>query len=69
MEEEIKLLAKWTAALWGVYKKYFGLDMKQEHFDRLVDELRRIYKDSGENQLIMDMSMAFANDLERRAAG
>ena len=66
MEKEIKLLAKWTAALWEVYKKYFGMEMKQEHFDALVDELRRIYEDSGENQLVMDMSTAFANDLDRR---
>lgn len=69
MEEEIKLLAKWTAALWEIYKKYFRMEMKREHFYTLVDELRAIWADSGENQLIMDMSIAFANDLERRAAG
>lgn len=67
MEKEIKLLAKWTAALWEVYKKYFGIEMKQEHFYALVDELRAVWADSGENQLIMDMSTAFANDLDRRA--
>lgn len=67
MEEEIKLLAKWTAALWEVYKKYFGLAMKQEHFDALVDELRAVWVESGENDLIEEMAEVFANDLDRRA--
>lgn len=68
MENEIKLLAKWTAALWQTYKKYLQMELDQEHFDVLMEELRAIWEDSGENQLIMDMCTAFANDLDRRNA-
>lgn len=68
MEEEIKLLAKWTAALWQTYKKYVQIRLTAADFEAVVTELRSIWEDSGENQLIMDMAAAFANDLDRRAA-
>ena len=43
-EEEIKLLAKWTAQLWELYKKYLKVDMQQWDFDALIEELGRIRK-------------------------
>lgn len=68
-DEEIKDLAKWTAELWNLYKKYLRVDMQQWDFDRLLDELRRIWEESGHEPLIMDMGLAFADDLDRRCKG
>lgn len=64
--EEIELIAKWTHELWGVYLKFSQTVMNQWDFDRLLDELRRIYEESDQNDLILDMGLAFANDIERR---
>lgn len=66
MEDEIKLLSKWTAALWRTYTKYLRIELDQGHFDTLVEELRAIWEESGEDPLVMDMAAAFANDLDRR---
>ncbi len=65
-EEEIKLLAKWTAQLWELYKKYLKVDMQQLDFDALIEELGRIWENSGREPLILDMGTAFADDIERR---
>lgn len=64
--EEIKLIAKWTAQLWKLYQNFTQTVMNQWDFDRLVEELRRIYEESGCNPLILDMAVAFADDIERR---
>lgn len=64
--EEIKLIAKWTAELWKLYQQYTQTVMQQWDFDRLLDELRRIWEESGCDPLILDMSIAFAKDIERR---
>lgn len=65
-DEEIKLLAKWTAQLWELYKKYLKVDMQQWDFDALIEELQRIWEESGREPLILDMGAAFADDIERR---
>lgn len=64
---EVENLSKWMMQLWQTYMKYLKLEMAAGDFDAVVEELRAIWEDSGENQLIMDMSTAFANDLDRRA--
>lgn len=64
--EDIRLIAKWTAALWKLYQNFMQTKMNQWDFDRLVDELRKIYEDSGCDPLILDMGIAFADDIERR---
>lgn len=66
MIEELKTLAKWTAKLWEIYSKWFGVKMTSADFDTLLEETKRIWEDSGEDQLILDMSAAFMNDLDRR---
>ena len=64
--EEIKLIAQWTAQLWKLYQQAVQTVMNQWDFDNLVDELRKIYEASGCDPLILDMGIAFAEDIERR---
>ena len=64
--EEIKNLAKWTAELWKLYQKCMMTDMQQWDFDALIEELQRIWEESGRDPLILDMGAAFADDIERR---
>ena len=64
--EEIKLIAKWTAQLWTLYQQFTQTRMNQWDFDRLVDEVRKIYEASGCEPVIFDVGMAFMNDIERR---
>ena len=66
-KSEIENLSKWMMQLWQTYMKYLKLEMAADDFDAVMEELRAIWEDSGENQLIMDMCTAFANDLDRRA--
>lgn len=66
-KNEVENLSKWMMQLWQTYMKYLKLEMAAGDFDAVVEELRAIWEDSGENQLIMDMCTAFANDLDRRA--
>ena len=68
-QEEIKLIAKWTAQLWKLYQNFTQTVMNQWDFDRLVEELKRIYEESGCEPLILDMGAAFAADIERRQNG
>lgn len=64
--EEIRNLAKWTAQLWKLYQECTQTVMNQWDFDRLVDEVRKIYEASGCEPVIFDVGMAFMNDIERR---
>ena len=64
--EEIRLLAKYMAEVWKTYCKYLQIDMQQWDWDRLRDELDRIWEESGRNPLILDSEMAYAADIERR---
>lgn len=64
--EEIKLIAKWTAELWKLYQQFTQTVMQQWDFDRLLDELRRIWEESEHDPLILDMSIVFMKDIERR---
>lgn len=66
-KNEVENLSKWMMQLWQTYMKYLKLEMAAGDFDAVMEELRAIWEDSGENQLIMDMCTAFANDLDRRA--
>ncbi len=66
-KSEVENLSKWMMQLWQTYLKYLKLEMAAGDFDAVMEELRAIWEDSGENQLIMDMCTAFANDLDRRA--
>ncbi len=65
-QEEIKLIASWTAQLWKLYQQFTQTYMNQWDFDRLVDEVRKIYEASGCDPLILDIGMGFMNDIERR---
>lgn len=67
--EEIKLLAKWTAQLWKTYLTFTQTVMNEWDFDRLVDEMKAIYEASGCDPLILDMATAFQADIERRQRG
>ena len=67
-KSEVENLSKWMMQLWQTYMKYLKLEMAAGDFDAVMEELRAIWEDSGENQLIMDMCPAFANDLDRRNA-
>lgn len=67
MKSEVENLSKWMMQLWQTYMKYLKLEMAAGDFDAVMEELRAIWEDSGENQLIMDMCTAFVNDLDRRA--
>lgn len=67
-KSEVENLSKWMMQLWQTYMKYLKLEMAAGDFDAVMEELRAIWEDSGENQLIMDMCTAFANDLDRRNA-
>ena len=64
--EEIRLLARWMSKVWKCYVKYMQIDMNQWDWDRLRDELDRIWEESGRNPLILDSEMAYAADIERR---
>lgn len=64
--EEIELIAKWTHELWRVYLKFSQTVMNQWDFDALMDEIRKIWEESGQNDLVFDLGMGFANDIERR---
>lgn len=66
-KSEVENLSKWMMQLWQTYMKYLKLEMAAGDFDAVMEELRAIWEGSGENQLIMDMCTAFANDLDRRA--
>ena len=64
--DELKLLARWMSEVWKTYCKYMQTEMNQWDWDRLRDELDRIWEESGQSELIFDLEMACANDLERR---
>ena len=65
-KEELNLIARWMSEVWQCYCKYMQVDMQQWDWDRLRDELDRIWEASGRNPLILDMAVDFADDIERR---
>lgn len=65
-KEELNMLARWMSEVWKCYVKYMQIDMNQWDWDRLRDELDRIWEESGHNPLILDSEMAYAADIERR---
>lgn len=65
-KEELNMLARWMSEVWKCYVKYMQIDMNQWDWDRLRDELDRIWEESGHNPLILDTEMAYAADIERR---
>lgn len=65
-KEELNMLARWMSEVWKCYVKYMQIDMNQWDWDRLRDELDRIWGESGHNPLILDTEMAYAADIERR---
>jgi len=64
---EIKNLAQWMAALWRAYEKVIMTEITQEDVDAVITEFRRIWETSNRNELIMDMEVAFLDDIGRRA--
>ena len=60
-------LAKWMAALWKAYQKVVMTEITQEDVDGIISEFRRIWEASDRNELIMDMEVAFLDDIGRRA--
>lgn len=66
MIEELKTLAKWTAKLWEIYSKWFGVKMSSEDFDVVLEETKQIWQESHEDPLIEGMAALFVNDLDRR---
>ena len=65
--EERNNLAKWMAALWKAYQKVVMAEITQEDVDAVIMEFRRIWEASNRNELIMDMEVAFLDDIGRRA--
>lgn len=65
-KEEINIIARWMSEVWKCYCKYMQVEMNQWDFDRLRDELDRIWEESGQNELILNMGVAISNDIERR---
>lgn len=65
-KEELNLIACWMSEVWQTYCKYMQVEMNEWDWDRLRDELQRIWEESGRNQLILDVSLAYADDIERR---
>lgn len=65
--EERNNLAKWMAALWKAYQKVVMTEITQEDVDGIISEFRRIWEASNRNELIMDMEVAFLDDIGRRA--
>jgi len=65
--EERNNLAKWMAALWKAYTKTVMTEITQEDVDAVITEFRRIWETSSRNELIMDMEVAFLDDIGRRA--
>lgn len=63
---EIKNLAKWTAELWRQYQLTMTSKMENEDFDKLVEELNRIWEESGKDELIFGIAAAMVDDIERR---
>ena len=69
MSEELKLLSKWTARLWAIYTRFVGIELTDEAADELLELTKQVWTDSGQNELIEDMIVAFTNDIERRNNG
>lgn len=65
-KEEINILAKWMYEVWQTYCKYMQVEMNEWDWDRLSEELERIWVASGRNKLILDVCVAYADDIERR---
>lgn len=65
--EERNNLAKWMAALWKAYQKVVMAEITQADVDAVITEFRRIWEASNRNELIMDMEVAFLDDIGRRA--
>ena len=66
MIPELKNLAKWTARLWDVYQKWFGVKMTSADFDAVMAEVKEIWEASHEDPLIEGMAALFMDDLDRR---
>ena len=66
MNEELKLLSKWTARLWAIYTRFVDIDLTDEAADELLEETKKVWEESDRNELIEDMIVAFTNDIERR---
>lgn len=66
-EKELKDLSRWTAELWKVYQRVVLTKISQEDIDYILAEVKRIWLESGQNELIEDMGIAFLNDIDRRA--
>ena len=43
-KEELNMLARWMSEVWKCYVKYMQIDMNQWDWDRLRDELDRIWE-------------------------
>lgn len=65
-KEELNLIARWMSEVWQTYCKYMQVEMNEWDWDRLRDELERIWEESGRHPLIFDMEMAVQDDIERR---
>lgn len=66
MQEDLKLLSKWTARLWQIYTHYFDIELTDADADELLEQTKQVWEESNENELITDMIVAFTNDIERR---
>ena len=66
-KEEIKNLSQWTANLWRAYQRTLQTKLAQEDINQILEDVKQIWLESGENELIQDMSIAFLEDIDRRA--
>ena len=65
-KEELNLIARWMSEVWKTYCKFMQVEMNEWDWDRLSEELERIWVASGRNKLILDVCVAYADDIERR---
>ena len=67
-KDEIKKLAEYTGRLWVLYQKMIYKPITDENFEEYLEECRKVWEESKRDQLVLDMALNFAADLERRGA-
>lgn len=54
------------ADCWKLYKKYFGMDMTEDDWDKLVDmEMKRLWEKYQRKKFAKDLILAVADELGR----
>ena len=67
-KQKINELSKWLQRLWLIYQKTLIGEMTVEDYQELLKECEAVWIESGKDDRVMDMSMVFLEDAERRAA-